>query len=222
MSIPENWTFKTAGVAEGFDRHVREQLPWYDMATHGVAHIVRHYLPEGGLMYDVGASTGNIGRACADTLRVRGARLVPVEASPDMAALYEGPGRESLICDDACAVTFDPCDVIVAFLVLMFVPLPKRAALVERMCRSVNPGGCVIVFDKVESAGGYPGVVMHRLTLAGKVASGVPAEEIVAKELSLAGVQRPIREAMLAESSMIHRWLPWFRFGEFAGWMCER
>ena len=30
MDIPREWTFENTKVASGFDRHVREQLPWYD------------------------------------------------------------------------------------------------------------------------------------------------------------------------------------------------
>ena len=42
MDIPTNWTFETSGVAKGFDRHVREQLPWYDLATNAILHVARH------------------------------------------------------------------------------------------------------------------------------------------------------------------------------------
>jgi tRNA (cmo5U34)-methyltransferase len=55
------------------------------------------------------------------------------------------------------------------------------------------------------------------LTLAGKVAAGVPAEEIVAKELSLGGVQRPLDPRELGPG-----FIEWFRFGDFAGWLAER
>ena len=54
MEIPRDWTFQNKEVADKFDYHVREQLPWYEIATGLVAHIVRHYLPENGLMYDIG------------------------------------------------------------------------------------------------------------------------------------------------------------------------
>ena len=62
---------KTSNVARGFDRHVREQLPWYDLATNAILHVARHYIPQDGLVYDFGASTGNIGRALAPILKER-------------------------------------------------------------------------------------------------------------------------------------------------------
>ena len=50
--------------------------------------IARHYIPQGGKVYDLGASTGNVGRVLANTLQERGARLTALEECPDMAAAY--------------------------------------------------------------------------------------------------------------------------------------
>ncbi len=91
MEIPREWTFKNAQIAKAFDKHVREQLPWYDLVTGALAHIARHYIPQGGLVYDIGASTGNIGRALAPTLKERKARLVGIESSNEMCGQYPSP-----------------------------------------------------------------------------------------------------------------------------------
>ena len=99
MDIPTNWTFETSGVAQGFDRHVREQLPWYDLATNAILHVARHYIPENGLVYDFGASTGNIGRALEPILTKRNAHLIGIEPSQEMIKLYNAPGN--VICSKA-------------------------------------------------------------------------------------------------------------------------
>ena len=76
MKIPSNWTFENKEVAENFNNHVREQLPWYDLATQAVIHLARHYIPNNGLVYDLGASTGNIGNAIKDILTTRNAEFI--------------------------------------------------------------------------------------------------------------------------------------------------
>lgn len=219
FEIPVNWTFRDAGVAAGFDRHVREQLPWYDHATGAVAHVARHYLPQGGTVYDLGAATGNIGRALAPALEARGAKLIPVEASPEMAALYDGPQRENLVIERAEAIELNAFDVAVAFLTMMFIPLAARRHFLQRLVRHAQPGGAVIVLDKCAAVGGYAATVLWRLALAGKLAAGVDPAEIVAKELSLSGVQRPFDPALL--DNLGHPPIEFFRFGEFAGWLIE-
>jgi tRNA (cmo5U34)-methyltransferase len=215
MDIPSNWTFETPGVAAGFDRHVREQLPWYELATNAVTHIARHYIAEGGLVYDLGAATGNIGRAIAPVLEDRSAKLIGIEPSAEMVKCYEAPGE--IVCAKAEDVDYQGFDLAVVFLTLMFVEPRKRIQLMTRLRHACRPGGAIVVFDKLEPASGYLSTVFYRLTLAGKRAAGVGADEIIEKELSLCGVQRPIVEGQLGGESYL-----WFKFGDFAGWVIEK
>lgn len=218
MKIPAEWTFERTDIAQGFDAHVREQLPWYDLATNAVAHIARHYIPQNGLVYDIGASTGNVGKSIKDTLASRNARLIAVESSLDMVKLYSGPGE--IIHSDALDFDFQQYDVAVAFLLFMFLPVGVRKTLFKIIVRSLNPGGCFIIFDKTEVKSGYISTVLHRLTLAGKLAEGAKPEHILEKELSLCGVQRPLPEHFI--KNLAPEAIEVFRFGEFAGWVIER
>ena len=214
LAIPRDWTFKNVEVADKFDAHVREQLPWYDLTTGVVAHVARHYIPQNGVVYDIGASTGNVGRAIAETLRARNATLIPLESSKEMCAIYSGPGQ--ILNEDATNYAFKPFDLCVCFLVLMFMTPFQRMQLIEKLIRTVNLGGAILIFDKCQPVHGYPATVMQRLTLAGKVSAGASASDVIAKELSLAGAQRPLAKSELPDTA-----IEIFRFGEFAGWLIE-
>lgn len=213
--MPERWTFKSSKVASHFESHVREQLPWYDLATKAVEHIGRHYIPKGGLVYDVGASTGNIGRILAPTILARKATLIGLEESAEMAKLYRAPG-EIIVCD-ALAHEFKMFDFAVLFLVLMFMPICDRQAFVLKLRSLIKPGGCIVIVDKINTPPGYVGTCMRRLAMRWKLDSGTAAEDIVGKELSLAGYQRPLNPQWLEPIAR-----QWFQFGEFAGWIIER
>lgn len=229
-----DWTFRSAAAAAGFDAHVREQLPWYELATGALAHFVRHYLPEEGFLIDVGASTGNVAAACADVLRSRRAKITAAEPSAEMRALYRHP--EGVPAEDSALLphsaeefpwdTLTPgADVVVFFLTLSFVPVRHRDDVIRRAYEKILPGGVLLILDKVSPVGGgYWGQAVRRLTLAGKIAAGVSPADVVAKELSLGGVQRPLREnhlqyAGLSLQKPVHEW---FRFGEFVGWAVEK
>lgn len=216
MKIPANWTFKSTEVAAGFDRHVREQLPWYDLTTSIVAHMGRHYIPTNGIVYDIGASTGNIGNALAETMISRDANFFPIDNSPAMGDVYAGPAE--LIIADALEYEFENFDFAVCFLVVMFMPVSERREWVRRMCQKIKPGGALLIFDKCIPGQGYVSTAITRMALASKMASGVPAEEILAKEMSLAGVQRPIDPLSVIPPNAREV----FRFGDFAGWIIER
>jgi tRNA (cmo5U34)-methyltransferase len=185
------------------------------MATDAITHIARHYIANEGLVYDIGASTGNIGRALAPVLKDRNARLIGLEPVDEMIALYDAPGE--VIKASAESFNYEPFDLAIAFLCLMFVPVPKRIQVMNHLYAACKPGGAIIIFDKLEPHGGYISTILYRLALAGKVATGTSSDEIIAKELSLAGVQRPINARLLPSHAV-----QWFRFGYFAGYVIEK
>ncbi len=209
----QDWTFQ--GFAPEFDTHVREQLPWYGMATESVALIARHYIPRRGLVYDLGASTGNVGRALAPTLMERSARLIALDEVSDMVKAYDGPGRA--VIADVVRYPYRRFDVAVCFLVLMFLPVPERRRLLATLRGKVKPGGAIIVVDKEQSPGGYPATVLSRLTWVCKLRQGAEPGAVMLKELALSGVQRPLYRGELGSDAV-----EVFRFGDFAGWLIER
>lgn len=215
MDIPSQWTFQNQAVAREFDQHVRGQLPWYDMATRAVVHICRHYIPEhGGMVYDLGCATGNIARSLAPLLDARGTQMVSIDASQEMVDRFDGPGvvRRGRLEE----MRFDPFDVGILFLTLMFVPPAARSGVLSRLRSQCRPGGAVLLVERVEPHPGYVSTVLARLTLSEKLQAGVPGEEVLRKELSLAGIQRPLAMQELPRDAR-----EWFRFGDFVGWILE-
>lgn len=203
-----DWTF--TDVKDGFDDHVRKQLPWYEFASKCVAFIARHYIPtKGGVLYDIGASTGNITKELSDTIKERNVRCISVEENEDMANNFSGCGH--LVVKPVQDIVIEEFDVAIIFLTMMFVPYSERDAVMAKLKEKMRKGGAIIIVDKVADEGGYLGVVLRRLTLFWKAVSGVPSDDIVEKEISLAGVQRPTnREGKL-----------FLKFGEFEGWIIE-
>ena len=68
--------------------------------------------------------------------------------------------------------------------------------------------------DKCVPPAGYEATVNFRLTLSGKLNAAVSGDEIVRKEIALAGIQRPIAVKELGEGVV-----EVFRFDDFAGWI---
>jgi tRNA (cmo5U34)-methyltransferase len=217
MKIPNSWTFKTEEIANEFDSHVREQLPWYDLATSAVAHFSKHFIPRDGVVYDIGASTGNIARALEQTIKARNVTLIPIEESSEMAKQYSGPGKENLIVQDVINCKIINYDVAICFLTIMFMNPATRYEWLTDFFAKCRPGGALIIVDKIESEKGYIGTAFSRLTLAEKLKAKVSKDEIIDKELSLAGIQRPIDASKLPGSPV-----QFFRFADFIGWVIEK
>lgn len=208
----KDFVFSKKMVGENFNNHVKEQLPFYEMVTNAVTMIVRNYLPENGLVYDIGASTGNITSSIKDFAITRKAKVESIERSEEMAKTWKGYGIIHI--GNATEFEYKEFDVCVCFLVLMFLSIEERKNLILKLKNKVKQGGIIIVVDKLLVDGGYFGTVMRRLTLDWKLKNGATPEEIISKELSLCGVQRPMTKSELIGKEF-------FRFGEFVGWVVE-
>lgn len=215
FDIPRDWTFKSRDVVDAFDYHVREQLPFYDIVAGAVAHIARHYLSENGRMYDIGASTGNITELLAETIQKRNIDTISLDNAKEMQDKFRGVGQ--LTIADALDYNYEEFDVAVLFLVLMFIPVYRRQELITKLIEKNRTGGAIIIVDKIANHSDYVGTIMRRMTIAGKIAGGASSQDILDKELSLGGIQRPLRLETLPSNAQ-----EFFRWGEFAGWIIER
>lgn len=217
IEIAGSWTFNTDSVADNFDSHVREQLPWYSIVTRGLVTIAREYIPEGGTVYDIGASTGNIGTALLDVIRDRKVDFHAIEPSAHMADRYRGPGR--LHRETAQDFEYEKFDCAIAMLTMMFVPVARRRDLIRKLEGSIRTGGAIVCVDKTYAPGGRAGGTFRRMAWDFKQEHGATGDEIVSKELSLTGIQVPICLDQWAEHFRVTQW---FQMGEFGGWVFER
>ena len=89
-------------------------MPWYEMASNMIAHFGRHYLPDNGVMYDLGASTGNITKSLEAEIKSRNVTAISVDYSKEMAELWSGIGE--LIISDVRDLELMEYDFCVCFL----------------------------------------------------------------------------------------------------------
>lgn len=215
-----DWTFEK--FADKFDSHVREQLPWYELVTESVAYIARNYLPKNGLIYDIGASTGNMAKALIPLMNERNATMVAIESDPDMCEALEHSDakhfRVSVLNAEAQYVSYQAFDVATIFLTAMFLPVEKQHLFIQDLYDNLRAGGAIIIVDKICDEEGYFSTVMKRLTMYWKLKNGAKSEAIIDKELSLSGIQRPLDADLLIAFGAKQ----FFQLGEFKGWVIEK
>lgn len=216
---PKAWTFQDHDVAAHFDAHVREQLPWYDIVAQYVADLAVSFLPTGGVLYDIGASTGNMTRLLAQTLDLKQIRAVSIEPAHEMADRWYGNGTLRVIPAEQIDYSVDRPDVAVLFLVLMFMKPSEREKFLEKLFEAVTPGGAVFIVDKGYL--GIPSIAAAAKTahLAMKQRAGTPPDSYIAKELSLRGEQRPTAPNKIIELAEDYGFMDqrFFQLGEFYG-----
>jgi tRNA (cmo5U34)-methyltransferase len=216
----KSWTFETKEIAENFDAHVREQLPWYEMVTDAVCYIVRNYLSQGQTIIDVGASTGNTIHKLMPLIEERDAKAIAIEKSSSMVDImnhrFLNAPRVRVKNSDVTMNILPKGQVYIVFLTLMFIPVHMRKVVIDDIRSNCMEGGVIIIVDKVCDHGGYLSTVLKRLGMRFKLQQGAKPEDVLNKEMSLAGVQIPFDPSMLGADAK-----QFFRMGEFAGWIIE-
>jgi len=217
MKIPNNWTFNSKSIAKGFDSHVREQLPWYNMASDLVCHLARSYLSDNATILDLACSTGNITKRLESTIKDRNINTVSIDSSEEMKDYFNGVGEITI--GDMLDIEIIPnYDVCVIMLGVMFLPIEKRKQFLYSLMHKAKEGAATIIVDKVTPHDGYIGQVVTKMAIRNKLDAGVSSKLILEKELSLSGVQRPSASSMY-NSFGFKKWL---QVGDFCGYICEK
>lgn len=211
VEIPQTWSFKDKSVANNFNSHVREQLPWYDHASRLVAFYAQSYLMDNDKVYDLGCATGHLAEMLFDHIKAKNVSYVGVDNSQEI--LDNNPVDLPTVCKDLMDVEFDHPDVIISFLTLVFLSPKNRAKVLSRAYSALPIGGALIILERFQ-APPHLSLTSARLVLSEKTTS---SEQIVAKDLSLIGSQRVLSETELPGQPQIV-----FAFADFKCYIIEK
>lgn len=213
INLQQPWTFKSSIVAQEFDDHVSKQLPWYGIVTEVVVEIARTFAAEKGVVYDLGAATGNISRALQPIVEPRECQMINVEPAEEMLSEWHGYG--DVIRSRAQDVDFQPFDLAISFLTIAFVHPEDRATLLRRMIEKKRPGGAIILVEKFLDRGNPR--LNTRVGWRLKEVAGETPNEIYAKEQSINGMLRPLTEEEIIYCEGVEQVDWFFQMGDFSG-----
>lgn len=142
-----------AEVVGVFPDMIRRSVPAYETVLPLAALILARHLPQGARVYDLGSSLGASTLALlkqSDDLELE---VHGIDASPEMvqtARQQVTDSRAQFHCAEVQAFGYQPCDGVLLNYLLQFIPLGERTALLERLYAALNPGGCLVLTEKVE------------------------------------------------------------------------
>jgi len=221
-SEPGAWSFGGRAAAS-FDRHAVRSIPFYPAGHELIAGIADVVLGPGMVVYDLGCSTGALVELLAHRVGDRGVRIIGVDRERDMLELARGrcDPMATFVEADVAALTLEPCDLVIAYYTLQFVPRDRRNDLVRRIRDALRPGGAFVCFDKVLCTDARLQDLATAVYHDWKRAQGFDDTEIANKDRSLRGILRPLTSA--EEVAMLHaggfddvhtifRWMGWEGF----------
>lgn len=229
-----DWSFDNFGLQ--FDDHVARHLPGYFDVQRLVAIIAEHAVPNGGVVADLGCSTGQTARTIADALPKRWMSFHLYDADPSMLAvagqeMHREGKRPNALCHYRRVVLPDgELDHEQAALTTMLWTLqfinPAHWLTILREARycSAENGMLVVAAKTTHPDPRFEGIAIAALDDY-KRESGVSAQERADKTRSLRGTMhsmpatayaRLIKDAGWSYPMVLWRWHFWTVFGAYA------
>ncbi len=224
--IKEDFTFNDK-VAEVFDDMVHRSVPLYETVIDAIAHLLDHHFKQQLTVYDLGCSTGTTLLELSRRLHHPRLRLIGIDNAPAMlekarrkAAMFSKTDALTFQLDDITSCPLPEADVILCNYTLQFIRPPVRRVVVDRLYNALDPGGLLIVCEKVLADGAFhrPFIEIYHDF---KREQGYSELEIAAKRESLENVLIPFTTAenisLLQEAgfSQVEIFCKWFNFASF-------
>ncbi|MBT8088641.1 MAG: carboxy-S-adenosyl-L-methionine synthase CmoA [Gammaproteobacteria bacterium] len=216
-------------VAQVFPDMLRRSIPGYAASIEAIGSLAARYVRAGTNCYDLGCSLGAATLAMRQGISEPGCRIVAVDAAPAMIERCKRvvaedtlpPGLMTdvdLVQGDIRDVEFINASMVVLNYTLQFVDLADRDALLRRICEGMNPGGILVLSEKVVDENPLMEKLLVDLHHEHKRRNDYSALEISRKRTALENVLVPetvaahrtrLRAAGFSHSAV---WLRYFNF----------
>ncbi|MEO1525165.1 MAG: carboxy-S-adenosyl-L-methionine synthase CmoA [Planctomycetota bacterium] len=179
-------------VADVFPDMINRSVPGYGSILSVIEQLAERFVTPGSNVYDLGCSLG------AATLLIR-------DKSPDDATIHAIDNSKAMTSrlqqrldaepahaanvnvqqSDILDVTMENASFVVLNFTLQFIPAENRDALLQRVCDALNPGGALLLSEKVCFDAPAQQQLLADLHLDFKRANGYSELEIAQKRTSL-------------------------------------
>lgn len=216
-------------VAAVFPDMIRRSVPGYGDIISMLGLFAERYATEGSTLYDLGCSLGAATLSLRRRITVPGCRIVAVDNAEAMVercreniAADLSPTPVEVVCGDIRDTTITNASVVVLNFTLQFLPPQERGALLAGIHAGMQPGGVVVLSEKIRFADAQSQQFQETMHLAFKRANGYSEMEISQKRQALENVLLPEtleqhRERLLhAGFSRVEPWFQSFNFASIA------
>lgn len=197
-------------VAAVFPDMIQRSVPGYSNIITMTGLVAARHAQDHTRCYDLGCSLGASTLAMAQQLPQRPIEFVAVDNSPAMlercrTALASLPGQPAvtLACENLQETAISRASVVVLNFTLQFVPLAERDDVIARIHAGLQPGGALILSEKICFDNPAMQALTTELHHAFKQANGYSALEISQKRTALENVLVP--ETLAAHEARLQR-----------------
>lgn len=194
-AVHGNWSFG-GDVPKSFDAHVSKSVPLYEEGHQLICNLSDFFVNEGTLAYELGSSTGSlISKVAKHNAAKKNTKFVGIDLEEGMVKYarekYNFIDNLEFIHDDINVVDLMPADFIICYYTVQFIRPSLRQELINKIYRSLNWGGALVIYEKVRGADARFQDILTTLYQEFKLLKGYTPEDIISKTRSLKGILEP-------------------------------
>ena len=185
-------------VAKVFPDMIRRSVPGYETIIALTGLLAEQYAQANSLCYDLGCSLGAATLAMRSRIQQPDCRIIAVDNADAMTRRCQQTVREAgagiavdVICADIQDVAVHNASVVVLNFTLQFIPPSERLGLMQHIYNGMQPGGALLLSEKIVFADAAEQQRMEALHIAFKKANGYSDLEISQKRSALENVLIP-------------------------------
>ena len=145
-------------VARVFPDMLKRSIPGYAATIQAIGTLAASLVRPGSRCYDLGCSLGAATLAMRRNIAAAGCRIIAVDNAPAMVSRCRellaadekpGPAEVSVIEANLQEVEITRASMVVLNYTLQFLPLEERLIIVRKIAAGMNPGGILVLSEKV-------------------------------------------------------------------------
>ncbi|WP_251359790.1 carboxy-S-adenosyl-L-methionine synthase CmoA [Kangiella sp. TOML190] len=146
-------------VVEVFPDMIERSVPGYKSIIEGIGQIAKQYVQENSQIYDLGCSLGAASFSIRQGVSVENSKIIAVDNSKAMVErcrLIQDGYKFSLPIEvmeaDITQIPIRKASLVVLNFTLQFLPIAQRQTLLDTIYQGLEPGGALILSEKIQMA----------------------------------------------------------------------
>lgn len=221
----DNFKFDSS-VVDVFPDMIQRSVPGYSAIISAIGLLASRFAQADSICYDLGCSLGAATLSMRHKISAKNCKIIAVDNSAAMLSRCQKIiARDTaaipieLLCSDIQDIKIQNASVIVLNFTLQFIPLPERTAFIKHLYAGLNPGGILILSEKLMFNDVRQQSLQTEMHHAFKKANGYSDMEISQKRASLENVLIPetfaAHQNRLLQSGFDNAEV-WFQYFNFA------
>ncbi len=197
LGVVPSFVFDQA-VVDVFPDMIKRSVPGYETILAHCGELASRYVQADSHCYDLGCSLGASTVAMRSRIEGRNAKIIAVDNSSAMldkcaTVLASVPSAVSteLVNQNICDTAINNASIVVMNFTLQFIPMAQRVRLLEKIYMGLNPGGCLVISEKLHFEPPSLNTLLSDLHHQFKRAQGYSDLEISQKRDSIENVLIP-------------------------------